>query len=76
MESGWAAVEKLLHELGDGGTRSPVLRKCGDLLLGGNLAGDEEPEESLRKRLVASRCLGEELLAFRDALAAEADALL
>ena len=76
VEGRGAAVEELLNELGDGSTGSPVLGKGGDLFLGGDLTGDEEPEEGLGERLVAAGGLREELLALRDALATEANTLL
>ena len=76
MQGRRAAVEELLNELRDGSTCGPVLGEGSDLLLGGNLAGDEEPEEGLGERLVAAGGLREELLALRDALATEANTLL
>lgn len=41
-----AAVDELLDELGHIGTGSPLGRQVADLLLGGNLAGQEKPEET------------------------------
>lgn len=41
-----AAVDELLNELGDIGAGSPLGRKVADLLLGGDLAGQEKPEET------------------------------
>lgn len=76
MKSGRASVKKLLYKLGKRCTGSPLLGECSDLLLGGNLTGDEEPEKRLRQGLGATRSLGEQLLALRDGLATEADALL
>lgn len=69
-------VDQLLNVLGDGGPGGPVGGQVADLLLGGDLAGEEEPEETLGKGLVATRSLGEELLDLGDGLAAEADTLL
>ena len=51
MESRGASVEDLLDELGERGTGSPLLGESLDLLLGGDLAGDEEPEEALGEGL-------------------------
>ena len=76
VEGRRAAVDDLLHELGDGGARGPVLGELGDLLGRGDLAGEEQPEEGLGEGFFAARGLGEEILAFFDGLAAEADALL
>ena len=76
MEGGWAAVEDLLDEGGEGRAGSPVLREGGDLLLSGDLAGEEEPEETLGQRLRPTGGLGEGLLALGDGLATEANALL
>jgi len=41
-----AAVDELFDELGHIGTGSPVGREVADLLLGGNLAGQEKPEKT------------------------------
>ena len=41
-----AVVNQILDELGDLGTGSPVGGEVADLLLGGDLAGEEEPEET------------------------------
>jgi hypothetical protein len=51
VESGGASVEDLLNELGESGTGSPLLGESLDLLLGGDLTGDEEPEETFGKGL-------------------------
>lgn len=71
-----ASVKNFLDELRDGRARGPVLREGRDLLLSGNLAGDEEPEERLRKRLAATGGFGKLRLAVGDGQAAEADALV
>jgi hypothetical protein len=76
VEVGRAAVEELLDELGDLGPRSPVGRELANLLLGGNLASQEQPEETFRQGLLAAGGLGKELLALGDGLATEANALL
>ena len=76
MKCGRTSVDDFLNKLGNSGTGSPLLGECSDLLLGGNLTGDEEPEKRLRQGLGATRSLGEQLLALRDGLATEADALL
>jgi hypothetical protein len=66
VEVAGAAVDELLNELGDVGTGSPLGGEVADLLLGGDLAGQEEPEETFWKRLLATGGLGKELLAFGD----------
>lgn len=76
VEVGRAAVDKLLDELGDIGTGSPVSGQVADLLLRGNLAGQQKPEETLRERLLTAGGLGKDVLAFGDSLAAETDTLL
>ena len=76
VEVGRAAVDELLDELGDIGTGSPVSRQVADLLLGGDLAGQEKPEKTLGKGLLATGSLGENILALGDGLAAETDTLL
>jgi hypothetical protein len=47
-----AAVDELLDKLGNVGTGSPLGREVADLLLGGNLTSEEEPE----KACCESRC--------------------
>lgn len=76
VEIGRAAVDQLLNELGEVGAGSPLGRKVADLLLGRDLTGEEKPEETLRKGLLATGSLGEELLALGDGLSTETDALL
>lgn len=71
-----AAVNELLDELGDVGAGGPLGRQVADLLLGRDLARQEEPEEALGEGLLSAGGLGEDLLALGDGLAAEADALL
>jgi hypothetical protein len=46
------------------------------LLVSWDFAGDEEPEETLRKRLRTTWSLGKLLLNLGDGLATEADTLL
>lgn len=46
VEGGWAAVDQLLNELGDVGAGSPLGRQVADLLLGWDLTGQEQPEET------------------------------
>lgn len=45
------------------------------LPLCGHLPGNEQPEETLRERFLATRSLGEQLLALGDAVATETNAL-
>jgi hypothetical protein len=66
VEVAGAAVDELLDELGDVGAGGPLGGQVADLLLRGNLAGQEEPEKTLGKGLLATGGLGEELLAFGD----------
>lgn len=66
VEVAGAAVDELLNELGDVGAGSPLSGEVADLLLRGDLAGEEEPEETFWERLLAAGGLGEELLAFGD----------
>lgn len=73
MEGGRAGVDEVLDELGDGRPGGPVGGEGGALLGGGDLSGQEEPEESLGKGLVASGSLGEELLALGDGLSSAAE---
>jgi hypothetical protein len=61
-----AAVDELLDEFGDVGAGGPLGGEVADLLLGGNLAGQQKPEETFWERLLAAGGLGEELLAFGD----------
>ena len=76
MERGRAAVENLLDEGGKGSASGPVLGEGGNLLLSGNLTGEEKPEKTLRKRLGSTGSFGEEFLAFGNGLSAEANTLL
>ena len=46
VEVGRAAVDELLDELGEVGTSGPLGGEVTDLLLGGDLAGQEKPEET------------------------------
>lgn len=66
VESVGAAVDELLQELGEVGTGSPFSRQGLDLGLRGDLTGQEEPEETLRERLLTTGSLGQKLLAFGD----------
>jgi hypothetical protein len=66
VESVGASVDELLDELGDLGASSPLGGESADLLLSGDLSGQEKPEETLRKRLLSSGSLGQESLALGD----------
>lgn len=46
MESTRATVNELLNELRNGRTGCPFCREFADLLLGRDLAGQKEPEET------------------------------
>jgi hypothetical protein len=69
-------VNQLLDELGDLGTCRPLLTESLDLLVGWNLASEEEPEEGLGQRLGSAGGGREHLLALGDGLAAETDTLI
>lgn len=69
VEVAGAAVDELLNELGDVGAGSPLSGQVADLLLGGDLASQEKPEQTLGKGLLAAGGLGEDLLALRDLFA-------
>jgi len=66
VEVARAAVDELLNELGDIGAGGPLGGEVADLLLRGNLAGQEEPEEAFWEGLLTTGGLGEELLALGD----------
>ena len=66
VEGAGAAVDELLDELGDIGAGSPLGRQVTDLLLGGDLAGQQEPEETLGQGLSTAGSLGQELLDLGD----------
>lgn len=76
MESRRASVKDFLDKLGNGGTGSPVAGELLDLLLGGDLAGNEEPEETFREGFGTTGGFRKQILALRDSLATEADTLL
>jgi hypothetical protein len=76
MQSGWAPVEDLLHEIRNRSTRGPVLRELGDLLIRRDFAGDKQPKETLRKGLRATWRLRKLLLNLGDGLATEANTLV
>lgn len=76
VEGGRARVDEVLDKLGDRSSGGPVGGERGALLLGGDLSGEEEPEESLGEGLVASGRLGEQLLALGDRLSSESDTLV
>ena len=66
VEGVGAAVNELLNELGEVGAGSPLGGEVANLLLGGNLTSEEEPEETLGEGLGTTGSLGEELLALGD----------
>jgi hypothetical protein len=66
VEVARAAVDELLDELGHVGAGGPLGGEVAHLLLRGNLAGQQQPEETFWKGLLAAGGLGEELLAFGD----------
>jgi hypothetical protein len=76
VESRRASVKDLLNKLRNSSTRSPVFGELIDLLLGGDLSSDQKPEETLRKRLLATGGFRKSLLNFGDGLAAETNSLL
>lgn len=66
VEVARAAVDELFDKLGDVGAGGPFCREVADLLLGGDLASQQKPEETFGERLLAAGGLGEELLALGD----------
>ncbi len=91
MKVSRAAVDQLLHELGDIGAGGPFGRQIAHLLLGRNLASQQKPEEAyplawttgqlstsayLRAKAPCRQGLWEELLAFGNRLSTESNALL
>lgn len=76
VEVAGAAVDELGDEAGNVAAGGPLGGEVADLLLRGDLAGKQKPEETLGKGLLATGGLGEEFLALGDGLAAEADTLL
>jgi hypothetical protein len=66
VEGAGAAVDELLDEGGDIGAGSPLSRESANLGLRGDLAGQEEPEETFGEGLLTTRSLGEELLEVGD----------
>ena len=69
-------VERLGNVGGQRAAGGPLLGDGLSLGLGGHVAGDQQPEETLGQGFSATGGLGQELLALGDGLAAEADALL
>lgn len=61
-----AAVNELLNILGELASCSPFGRQSTNLVLGGDLAGEQEPEKTLGQRLGATWSLWQLLLAFWD----------
>lgn len=76
VEGVGTSVNQLLDVLGQIRTGGPVGGKTLDLLLGRDLARQQEPEESLRKRLVSTGNLWELGLTLRDGLSSESNTFL
>lgn len=76
VESVGASVDELLNKLGELGTSSPLLGEALDLLFGGDLTGDEEPEETFRKGLRTTGSSGELGLNLGDSEISESDTLI
>ena len=66
VKSAGASVNEFLNELGNIRASGPLSRQVANLLLGGDLASEQKPEETLRKRLLATGGLGKQLLDFGD----------
>lgn len=66
VESAGAAVDELLNELGNIGAGGPLSRQVTNLLLGGDLASQQKPEQTLGQRLFTTRSLGQQLLNLGD----------
>lgn len=64
MKSVGAAINDLLNEFGDGRTSSPLCRDFMGLLLCGDIASQEEPEEAFGERLLSAGGPGKDFLAF------------
>lgn len=87
-----ASVDQLLNEFGDIRTGGPFGREVADLLLAGDFAGQQQPEETwellahfcdgsilfhtLRKRLLSPGSFRKKLLALWNCLPSESDTLL
>lgn len=76
VQGGGQVVEHLVDELGDLTLLGELSRQASDLLGGGDLAGEEEPQHGLGEHLAALDGLGENLLALLDGLAVESDTLI
>ena len=76
VEGVGASVEEILNEGGESSAIGPLGRETLDLLVGGDLTGDQKPEEGLGEGLLATLGSGEDSLALGDGLAAETDTLL
>jgi len=76
VEGRRASVKDLLDELWKLGAGSPLTRQSINLCLSRNFPRHKEPEETLRKGLIAAGGFWEEFLAFGDGLATEADTLV
>jgi len=66
VEGAGAAVKEFQNKLGDVGAGSPLGREVTNLLLGGDLTGQQQPEQTLGQRLLAAGGLGEKLLDLGD----------
>lgn len=75
VQVAWEVVQHLHNVSWQVGGARPLLAELLDLGLGWDLAGDEEPEETLWQWLAALLGGGKELLAFWDGVALESDAL-
>lgn len=76
MEGVGASVDELLDEFGDLSPGSPLLGQTLDLLLGWDLSGEEEPEETLWQGLLTTWGGWEFGLALGDGQASESDTLV
>ena len=76
MEGRRRSVNQLLDVLGELGSGSKLSRESLDLGLGGDLTGQQKPEETLGKGLLTAGALGELLLEVGDSLTTETDTLL
>lgn len=70
------SVNQLLDMLGELGSGSKLSRESLDLGLGGDLTGQQKPEETLGKGLLTAGALGKLLLEVGDSLTTETDTLL
>lgn len=68
---GGEVVQQGDHVAGQLGPAGPLRGEPTHLLLGGDFPGEQQPEETLGKRLLAAGCFWQQLLALWDCIATE-----